>query len=55
MDFECTQNQPPENGAVLITLVGDNAIWVFIDNRTQMWPEMQTLVDDIFLRVAVIP
>ena len=39
-------------GAVLITIVGENAIWVFVDDLLGNWTEIQGLVDDIFLRVA---
>ena len=42
-------------GAVVITLGGGNAVWVFIDDFQEDWEELRDLVDDIFLRVAVIP
>ena len=42
-------------GAVLITLSGNNAIWVFVDDDLGNWNSIQGLVDDIFLRVAVVP
>jgi hypothetical protein len=40
-------------GSVLITLVAGNAIWVFVDDYAENWTEIQNLVDEIFLRVAV--
>ena len=40
-------------GAVLITLSGDNAIWVFVEGWTEDWVGTRSLADDIFLRFAV--
>jgi len=40
-------------GAVLITLIGDNALWVFVDDFQDNWANIKSLADDIFLRVAV--
>ena len=40
-------------GAALITLLGDNAIWVFVDALAENWDMIPGLVDDILLRVAV--
>ena len=42
-------------GAVLITLGGGTAVWVFVDDYQEDWEELSHLADDIFLRVAVIP
>ena len=45
----------PIRGAVLITLGGGNAIWVWVQGNNDEWTELEPLVDDIFLRVAVKP
>ena len=42
-------------GAVLITVGGGNAVWVWLDAKEEDWPTLESLVDDIFLRVAVEP
>ena len=41
------------HGMVLITLVGDYAVWVFADILQASWLELRTIVDEIFLRFAV--
>ncbi|MFQ5860267.1 MAG: S1C family serine protease [Dehalococcoidia bacterium] len=57
MDYTITIEETGElvKGAVLITLGGGNAIWVFVEDYTENWPLVESLVDDIFLRVAVLP
>jgi len=40
-------------GAALVTLSHGQAIWVFADGYSENWAKIQSLVDDIFLRVAV--
>ena len=42
-------------GATLITLRLDKAIWVFVSADVDEWPELEPLVEDIFLRMAVTP
>jgi len=55
IDYTATYSGTVElaRGAVLITLVGDNAIWVWVDAFAENWDMIPGLVDDILLRVAV--
>lgn len=55
IDYTRTYEGKQIRGAVLITLSGSNAIWVFVDDWAENWSTIETLVDDIFLRVAVKP
>ena len=57
MDYTATYETTgrPFRGAAHITLSGDNAIWVFSGGVEEDWTSIQYLVDDIFLRVAVVP
>ena len=42
-------------GAYLITFTGGNAVWVEISIYIESWNDIESLVSDIFLRVAVVP
>ena len=42
-------------GAYLITFTGGNAVWVEISTYIESWNDIESLVSDIFLRVAVVP
>ena len=42
-------------GAVLITLGGGNAIWVWVQGDEDEWTDLGPILDDIFSRVAVKP
>ena len=42
-------------GAVLITLGGGNAVWVFVEAEADDWTALQPTLEEIFLRVAVRP
>jgi len=50
-----TDDGTRKRAAVLITLGGGNAIWVYVWGPEDTWGELAPLVDDIFLRVAVSP
>ena len=55
MDYTYTDESTGKvvRGAVLVTLAGGNAIWVFVDDYAENWAEIQSVVDEVFLRVAV--
>ena len=55
MDYTLTNQTTGRvvRGTALITLAGENAIWVFVADYSENWPKIESLVDDIFLRVAI--
>ena len=55
MEYSWTVEEEPLRGAVLITLGGGNAYWVFVESYVEDWDVAESVADEIFKRMAVIP
>ncbi len=57
MDYSYTSQTTGKQfrGAVLIALSGENAIWIYVQDYSENWSQISSLVDDIFLRLVFKP